>query len=163
MPPPLVGPHPREVASCASVILKAIKLTPFEPIARAAPFTACVQVKVTMVLVLRQTHSRLLRQSGLWLSLLGLSLAACGGAPDEHPGPANFDPSIESAELASRDTQSDPGDPEASPDESSQAANCVDGETVACRVPLPTQGNVENCFIGVRTCVAGAWSNCHTP
>jgi hypothetical protein len=112
-----------------------------------------------MLLVLQQAPTRLLRQPTLWLLSLSLSLVACGGAPGEHPGPADFDPSIQSAEPA----QSEQSEPEAETEASIQSAACVDGQRIACRVPLPKQGNIENCFVGVRTCVAGAWSNCHEP
>ena len=62
---------------------------------------------------------------------------------------------METTTTAHEVTESEPMD-SASPSEE----ECVDGEWEECRVQLPKQGDVENCFVGVRLCTGGVWSSC---
>jgi hypothetical protein len=39
-------------------------------------------------------------------------------------------------------------------------ATCEEGEEEDCKVILGTHNGVTDCFVGVRTCIDGAWSNC---
>jgi hypothetical protein len=100
-------------------------------------------------------------QSSLWLLALGLATTACGDAIDGRPDRAPGDPSSARVDTDTQSSQAQLNEAEPAADAETPAAVCVNGATIACRIPLPTQGNVENCFVGVRTCVAGAWSACH--
>lgn len=40
---------------------------------------------------------------------------------------------------------------------------CNDGATRKCKVKLPTQSGVTNCFVGVEVCEAGQWGPCRDP
>lgn len=51
--------------------------------------------------------------------------------------------------------------PSASATPSSQP--CDDGAVRDCKVVLPTQGGIANCFTGVQECVNGSWNDCHDP
>ena len=52
---------------------------------------------------------------------------------------------------------------QAMPSASSTPVNetCTDGDVRECKVTLPTQGGVANCFTGVQDCVNGRWNDCH--
>jgi hypothetical protein len=97
------------------------------------------------------------------LGVLGvLASAACGDAteyPDRAPVAVALEES--SSEQTAEETDAEETDTESS--SRTENLGCRAGATVACRVPLPSQGGVENCFVGVRTCVEGTWSACHDP
>ena len=40
---------------------------------------------------------------------------------------------------------------------------CTDGETQKCKVKLPSQSGVNNCFVGVQLCEGGQWGPCSDP
>jgi hypothetical protein len=43
------------------------------------------------------------------------------------------------------------------------AAVCTDGETQKCKVKLPSQSGVNNCFVGEQLCEGGQWGPCSDP
>lgn len=48
------------------------------------------------------------------------------------------------------------------PSTPSTREHCADeGASRECKVVLPSQGGLTNCFTGVQDCVDGAWSECH--
>ena len=136
--------------------------TPFdrlgEPHIRALP--ASVRITHTM----RALLPRIPRRTSLHLlPLLAASVSlACGGASEPRPDRTPGDPSlaesgveVETAAAAHEVTETASVDGTSSGD-----AECVDGEWEECRVQLPKQGDVENCFVGVRLCTGGVWSRC---
>lgn len=72
-----------------------------------------------------------------------------GGAPAADAPPASA-PSAPSA-------------PNTAPPAPTPSAGCEDGAIRDCKVILPTQNGVENCFVGEQVCVAGAFSRCVEP
>jgi hypothetical protein len=107
---------------------------------------------------MRALLPRIPRRTSLHLlPILAASLSvACGGAgeprPDRAPGDTSFEQSgfeVETSGREGTETGTSAGD-----------ATCVDGEWEECRVQLPKQGDVENCFVGVRLCTGGVWSSC---
>lgn len=107
---------------------------------------------------------RIARRTSLHLlPILAASVAfACGGAGEPRPERADGDPSfehsgfeVETTAAASEGTENESVEGTAAGD-----AECVDGEWEECRVKLPKQGDVENCFVGVRLCTDGVWSGC---
>jgi hypothetical protein len=82
---------------------------------------------------------------------------ACGGAPDR-PGGWTADPGDPSADPgANEDPAPDPRGQPTSTDE------CNEGQERECKVLLPTQGAIQNCFVGVSRCESGTWGPCGNP
>jgi hypothetical protein len=77
----------------------------------------------------------------------------------DHPDHSPIDSTSQSAETNSGWTEATAAQPTDTP----PTTACAEGTTMGCRVKLPTQGTTQNCFVGVRTCVSGAWSLCHDP
>jgi hypothetical protein len=95
------------------------------------------------------------------LPVLAASISlACGGAGEPHPERAPGDPSIaqSSPEVEASATAEETSDEQS--ETSVSGGKCVDGDWKECRVKLPKQGDVENCFVGVRLCTDGVWSGC---
>jgi hypothetical protein len=92
------------------------------------------------------------------LVLVALMLVTgCGGADDDRPPMPNT-VGVDAAEGE------DPAEqPAANTDKRSKRHVCEDGEDRTCKVYLPSQGGVENCFVGVETCIDGRWSDCYDP
>ena len=103
---------------------------------------------------------RLVRTTNLYLlPISAASIAlACGGAGEPRPERAGGDPSFEQSGFEVETTAT--GHEAAASETASEDAECVDGEWEECRVQLPKQGDVENCFVGVRLCTGGVWSHC---
>jgi hypothetical protein len=40
---------------------------------------------------------------------------------------------------------------------------CTEGETQKCKVKLPSQSGVNNCFVGIELCEGGQWGPCSDP
>jgi hypothetical protein len=80
---------------------------------------------------------------------------ACGGAGEPHPDRAPYDSTLEGTGLEAEAT----GEVVENSSES-QDSPCEEGDWHECRVQLPKQGDVENCFVGVRVCENGVWSAC---
>lgn len=78
-------------------------------------------------------------------------LGACGGAPG-----VQSDAMGTSAYTEGAATSEAANPPPAAPD-------CVQGSLRTCRVALPTQGDVHNCFSGQQLCTGGVWSDCQDP
>jgi hypothetical protein len=89
-----------------------------------------------------------------------LASVACGGASDDHPEYADFDAPVESTAA---EPQAEPTPTGTAEPEKGRPAACVEGDVKECRIPLPSQGSVKNCFVGVRTCTGGVWSACQDP
>jgi hypothetical protein len=87
------------------------------------------------------------------VTLLGSSaLAGCSGA-GERPSPYESQRAADPAGSEELDLDVQAARP--GPD-----AGCADGTTRACKVTLPTHGEVESCYVGVELCVEGDWSEC---
>jgi hypothetical protein len=94
------------------------------------------------------------------LPILAASISlACGGAGEPRPERASGDWSFEQSGFEVDTTATAREGTETQPLEGT-AAECLDGEWEECRVQLPKQGDVENCFVGVRLCTDGVWSGC---
>lgn len=92
------------------------------------------------------------------VAILAASISlACGGAGEPRPERVPGEPSLEQSGFEVEATAA--GEAAETRKESGDSA-CVDGEWEECRVQLPKQGDVENCFVGVRLCTGGAWSGC---
>lgn len=76
-----------------------------------------------------------------------LALAtACSGSPER--APFHDGPEAPAAEPAAPEEKA--GGPKP----------CEAGTTKACKVTLPTHDGIASCYIGVRLCVEGQWSEC---
>jgi len=94
------------------------------------------------------------------LSLLTASLAfACGGAGEPHPERVDFASAEQTGELEANEGSEATAGEEAGNSGTAQG-HCEEGDWKECRVQLPQQGGVENCFVGVQLCEDGAWSAC---
>jgi hypothetical protein len=104
-------------------------------------------MRVLLPRIARRTSLQLLPVLAASISL------ACGGAGEPHPERAPGDPNVEQSglEVEASDEQDET---------SASGGKCVDGDWKECRVKLPKQGDVENCFVGVRLCTDGVWSAC---
>lgn len=89
-----------------------------------------------------------MRASSALLVTIALLLAACSGAP-ERPSPP---PSNEDKSSAAEPSEEPPASPAPSP--------CESGATRTCKVNLSKHGSITNCYVGVRLCVDGEWSEC---
>jgi hypothetical protein len=95
------------------------------------------------------------------LPVLAASISlACGGAGEPHPERAPGDPSIEQSGLEVEASATAQETSDEQDETSASGGQCADGDWKECRVKLPKQGDVENCFVGVRLCTDGVWSAC---
>jgi hypothetical protein len=79
------------------------------------------------------------------LALAAPLFVACGS--DEIPPPA---PSTANSALAGSTAVAT----------NNGAAPCTNQQVRECRVQLPQQGAVQNCFVGLQLCTNGAWGPC---
>ncbi len=85
---------------------------------------------------------------------LALALpAACGSDSDDRPAPVNPTKDAGSDANSGVDAGTDAG----------VDASCPAGAQRECKVNLPKQGNVVNCFVGVQYCEDAGWSACQEP
>jgi hypothetical protein len=97
------------------------------------------------------------------LPVLAASLSlACGGAGEPRPERTPGDPSLAGSRVEAETTTTahEVTETESVDGTTADDAECLDGEWEECRVQLPKQGDVENCFVGVRLCTGGLWSGC---
>lgn len=85
-------------------------------------------------------------------------LGGCSGAGDRPPLA-----DIENAGGAAGTGTVDVGGSSGSGGAGPVAAVCADGDTQKCKVKLPSQSGVNNCFVGVQLCAAGQWGPCSDP
>ncbi|MEZ4224447.1 MAG: hypothetical protein R3B13_26090 [Polyangiaceae bacterium] len=115
----------------------------------------------------RRARARALPVSWVVAFALGAWVSWSCGSGDESRPPAN-PPADAGADASGEDGAADaPLDAsQDAPDAISDAPNdasCAVGSEKECKVLLPPQGNVQNCFVGVQYCDDGTWSSCQTP
>jgi hypothetical protein len=118
-------------------------------------FLARHQSETLMRAIFERSPSRRTHLPSLVIALGALLSTACGDAGER---PASIDSTAQSAQANPDGTE-----PVAETTDTPPITACTDGTTMACRIQLPTQGTTQNCFVGIRTCVSGAWSLCHDP
>lgn len=87
----------------------------------------------------------------LVLQISALWLAACSGAPTEIEGFDSNESSFDSHAAAGGGTALANAKP---------GAACESGSVTECKVQLPSQGDIANCFVGLQVCVDAVWSAC---
>ncbi len=117
------------------------------------------------------------RRRWFWIGCVALAAApvlGCEGESTEHPLAAPLEKVCIDADGDGYGVGCDLGpdcddnDPEhhddcAAPQRDESETTCDDGDEEACKVILGVHDGVTDCFVGIRTCVEGAWSNCGDP
>jgi hypothetical protein len=70
----------------------------------------------------------------------------CGASPDTH---------VDGADTVPVASATQPSGPSAL-----AATACAEGALRTCKVQLPGQGSVHQCFVGKQLCTSGAWTDC---
>lgn len=100
-----------------------------------------------------RTNAR--RGAPLWCLVLqigALWVSACGAERTEIDG---FDSS-----EASFDSHAAGGRGAADANATKPGLACESGTVIECKVQLPSQGDVSNCFVGLQVCTDQLWSEC---
>ena len=80
------------------------------------------------------------------LVVLLASLTACGGGDGEHHGKP-LDPGIVN------NNGGDGGNVVS-------VGPCTDGDTVSCKIYLPSHDGITQCIVGIQVCHDGTWGDC---
>lgn len=83
-------------------------------------------------------------------------------APSDSPKAAEAEVAEEATHAAAEPSSDRPNALTLSSTSVTQGDVCEGSSVIECKVDLPPQGGVVNCFVGLRVCHGGTWSDCMT-